>query len=70
MTSLEHEAQRKTTMAHHPSCIYEQAWDVAPEHQPPCTCPAFWPHRVCVTCWQPPTRHKKDCPEAQRKAAA
>lgn len=50
----------ETTMAHHHSCIASQAWDIA-EAYDHCSCPAFWPHRVCTSCWQIPKRHSRDC---------
>lgn len=50
----------KTTLAHHPSCPREQMWDIEGVS---CDCPRFWPHKVCTTCWMPPKRHRKDCPE-------
>jgi hypothetical protein len=50
----------KTTIAHHPSCIASQAWDVA-EAYDHCSCPLFWPRRVCTECWLPPKRHSRRC---------
>ena len=50
----------KTIVAHHPYCPAEQAFDI-PEAYDHCSCPAFWPRRVCVECWQPPKRHGRSC---------
>ena len=52
----------ETVTAHHPSCIAEQAWDIQ-EAYDHCTCPAFWPHKVCVECWRPPKQHRRGCSE-------
>lgn len=51
----------KITLAHHPDCIFEIAWDVAGELGGQCSCPDFWPHQVCTECWMPPKRHLKSC---------
>jgi hypothetical protein len=44
-----------TTIAHHPDCIAEQAWDI-PEAYEQCSCGGrdrpFFPRRVCVRCWR------------------
>lgn len=49
-------AAATTTIAHHPTCPYEYAWDVAGECQAQCTCPKFWPRRVCAICWNVPKK--------------
>ncbi len=57
----------ETTLAHHPNCPWEYAWDVVAEHGAACTCPRFWPHQVCTECWMPPKRHLKSCSRFVRK---
>lgn len=51
----------EVTLAHHPNCPFEYAWDVAGELGAQCSCPRFWPHRVCTECWRPPRQHGHFC---------
>ncbi len=50
------------TTAHHMDCPYTFAWDVAP-YDPliHCSCPQFWPRKVCASCWNMPHQHKREC---------
>lgn len=51
------EGDGETTMAHHQSCPFEYAWDVAGELGAHCICgpPKHigYPRRVCNWCWKP-----------------
>ena len=63
------EDRKKTYLAHHHSCPYEYAWDVAGEMYATCNCPIFWPRRVCTECGMSPKRHRKECSQRPRDEA-